>query len=113
MVYAVHMEEQADRASGEVEHVDVTGNRAVREFLQGLARIGKTVHIMVHNSVVAQLLPPGVQTSTLSKDEKATMLDRGRQLVRKARQRNKGVPARKIEQEVRKAVRHVRKQRQR
>jgi hypothetical protein len=49
-----------------------------------------------------------VPASQLSEAEKAELIARGRALVRKARERNKVVPARIIEREVRQAVAEVR-----
>ena len=44
----------------------------------------------------------------LSEAEKARLLQEGRELVRRARERNRGIPARTIAREVRNAVKQVR-----
>lgn len=78
---------------------------AVREFLRGLPFAANGVELELGGRVIGKLIPP----SELSDTEKAALFARGRELVKRARARNKGVPARVLQREVDNAVSAVRR----
>jgi hypothetical protein len=86
-----------------------TVQKPVREFLRGLGTIREPVELVLQGTVVAKLIAP----TELSDAETAALIARGRELVRRARGRNAGVPAQVIEREVRQAVDEVRRRKQR
>ncbi len=81
---------------------------AVKKFLRSLPLTPNGVQLELAGQVIGQFLPP----SEFSAVEKAAVIARGRELVKRARQRNKGVPARVLEREVHEAVKEVRQRRQ-
>lgn len=85
-----------------------TAAPAVKEFVRGL-RVGVDgVELELDGQVLYKLIPP----SQLSEAEKEALLEKGRELVRRARERNKGVPAKVLAREARQAVDEVRRRRQ-
>jgi hypothetical protein len=78
---------------------------AVQQFIRSLARHPEGVELELGGSVLCKLIP----ALQFSEVEKAALLSEGRELVRRARERNQGVPARVIEREVRAAVAAVRR----
>lgn len=77
---------------------------AVKKFVQDLPIGPEGVELELAGKVIGKLIP----AFQLSEAEKGRLIARGRALLRKARNRNKGVPARVIEREVRQAVAEVR-----
>lgn len=75
----------------------------IKEFIRSLPIDGEGVELELGGQVVCQVLPP------LEESEKAALIERGRQLVARSRARNKGVPSKAIEREVREAVDRVRR----
>jgi hypothetical protein len=80
----------------------------VKQFIRNLPVDPEGVELELDGRVLFKLIPP----AQFSDAEKAALLKQGRELVRRARERNKGVPARLIEREVRKAVNTVRRKQQ-
>ncbi len=78
----------------------------VKEFIRSLPLQAGGVQLELGGQVICSVLPPGSQ---LSEAEKSVLLQRGRELVRRSRQRNSGVPERVIEEEVARAVEEVRR----
>lgn len=81
-----------------------TAAPSVRKFIQSLRVDSEGVELAIADRVVCKVVPP----PQLSESEKAALLKKGWELVRRARARNRDVPARVIEAEVRKAVNTVR-----
>jgi hypothetical protein len=77
---------------------------AVKKFVQRFSLGPEGVELELAGRVIGKFVP----ASQLSEAEIAEVIARGRALVRKARARNEGVPARIIEREVRQAVAEVR-----
>lgn len=82
-----------------------TAAPAVKEFLRTLPSDPEGVELELEGTVLYKLIAP----QQLTEPEKRAIIDRGRELVRQARERNKGVPAKVIEREVRQAVDEVRR----
>jgi len=78
---------------------------AVKKFIRSLPIEGDGVQLELEGQVVCTVMPP----SALTDAEKTVLIERGRELVRRSRQRNEGVPAGTIEQEVHQAVDQVRR----
>ena len=74
--------------------------RAVQEFVRSLARRPMVVEIEDEGRVLLRILA----APQLPDEQKPTLLEQGRELVRRARGRNQGVPARTLQKEVRRAV---------
>ena len=87
--------------------IDGAGS-GVKEFIRSLPLQAGGVELELEGRVICNVVPP---SSELSEAEKAILLQRGRQLVRRSRQRNSGVPERVIEEDVARAVDEVRQQR--
>jgi hypothetical protein len=77
---------------------------AVKQFARSLRLHGDGVEVELDGRLLFKIIPP----AQLSESEKARLLQEGRELVRRARARNRGVPARTIAREVRDAVKQVR-----
>ncbi len=84
-----------------------TAAPAVKKFLRDLPAAPNGVELELAGQVIGRFLP----ASELSNVETTALLKRGRELVQRARQRNRGVAARVLEREVQKAVDEVRRQR--
>ena len=78
----------------------------VKDFIRSLSLQGEGVELELEGRVICNVVPPG---NELSEAEKAILFQRGRDLVRRSRQRNSGVPERVIEKEVARAVDEVRR----
>ena len=81
-----------------------TASRTLQQFLRSLQVDAEGVELELNGRVLFKLIPP----LQFSDAEKAAFLRECRELLRRARERNKGVPARVIEREVREAVKTVR-----
>ncbi|MCI0680556.1 MAG: hypothetical protein L0Y71_00510 [Gemmataceae bacterium] len=77
---------------------------AIKQFLRSLPLTKNGVELELGGKVIAHLIP----TSALDEAGKAAVIARGRELVKRARDRNKGVPGRMVEREVRQAIDRVR-----
>jgi hypothetical protein len=78
---------------------------SVRAFIQALPIQAEGLELESQGRVLCTVLPPGV----LSEPDRAVVLERGRELVRRSRERNRGVPEQVLEQEVCQAVEEVRR----
>jgi hypothetical protein len=78
---------------------------AVKEFLRTLNVGNDGVELEIAGQVICKVIP----ALKFSEAEKAALLKERWEMIRKARQRNKSVPANVIEREVREAVDDVRK----
>jgi len=85
--------------------IDGAGS-GVKEFIRSLPLQAGGVELELEGRIICNVVPPG---SELSEAEKAILLQRGRELVRRSRQRNSGVPERVIEEEIARAVDEVRR----
>jgi hypothetical protein len=83
-----------------------TASAAVKKIVQSLPMESDGVELELQGQVVCTVVPPHGFTET---NDAALMLERGRRLVRRARERNKGVPFQVIQREVREAVAEVRR----
>jgi hypothetical protein len=81
-----------------------TASRTVQQFIRSLPVDAEGVELELNGRVLCKVIPP----LQFSDAEKAALIQEGRELMRRARERNKGVPARVIEREVREAVKEVR-----
>jgi hypothetical protein len=77
-------------------------NELVKQFIRSLPIESEGVALELEGRVICKVMPP------VAGNEKLALIDRGRELVRRARERNQGVPARELEREVKKAVDEVR-----
>ena len=78
---------------------------AVREFVRALSTEADGVELELDGKVVCEVLP----AHSLSAAERAALIARGRELSRRARARNQGVPSRTIEREIGDAIDEVRR----
>jgi hypothetical protein len=78
---------------------------AVKRFVRSLRVKAGEVELELNGRVVCRIIPPLEMTT----EEKKTLAEDARKLIRRSQERNKGVPARVIEREVRKAVEEVRR----
>lgn len=78
---------------------------AVRTFIGNLPLDSDGVELEMEGEVVCEVLPPQAVTAA----ERAVLIARGRELAKRARERNKGVPAKVLEGEIEKAVAEVRR----
>jgi hypothetical protein len=81
-----------------------TAAPAVKEFFKSLSIDGNGVGIELGGDLVCKIIPP----SQLSEAEKAAHLADVRDLLRRSRERSKGVSARVIERDIRAAIATVR-----
>lgn len=79
----------------------------VKQFVRSLPVNSEGIELELDGRVICKVVPP-LQTT-----EKQALIERGRELVRRAQQRNQGVPARVVEREVREAVEEVRQRKSR
>lgn len=77
---------------------------SVKKFVRGLRPDSEGIMLELNGQVLCKVIP----ATQFSEAEKMALLERGRELIRQARERNRGVPTRVIEREVRDAVRMVR-----
>ena len=87
-------------------NLDTVG-RAVKEFLRSLPIDQDDVELELNGKVLCKVTRP----DKLSDSEKAELRKKGQELIRRARERNKNIPAKVIAREVDDAVRTVRGQR--
>jgi hypothetical protein len=73
---------------------------AVRQFIRGLVDHPEVVEFEENGRVLLRILA----APRLNAESKTVLLRQGRDLVRRARERNRNVPARTLDKEVRKAV---------
>jgi hypothetical protein len=81
-----------------------TAAPSVRKFVQSLRVDSEGVELAIRDRVVCKVVPP----LQVSEAEKAARLKKGWELIRRAHDRNKDVPAAVIAREVGEAVRMVR-----
>jgi hypothetical protein len=79
--------------------------RAVQQFVRGLVDRPEVVEFEENGRVLLRILA----APQLSTKNKTALLQKGRELVRRARERNRDLPARTLEKEVRQAVNTVRR----
>lgn len=77
---------------------------AVKEFIRKLALSSDGVELELEGKVVCTVTPPFLTA------ERSALVARGRELVRRARERNRGVPSSVLQREVEEAVAEVRRQ---
>jgi hypothetical protein len=88
-------------------HISLDGeNDFVKQFVRSLPIKSEGVDLELDGRVICKVVPP-------HEEIKNALIERGRELVRRARERNRGVPASVIEREVRDAVDEVRRQKSR
>ena len=78
---------------------------AVKDFVRGLPVGPEPVELELKGRVLCTVIP----SLQFSEAERATLLREGRELVRRARERTKNIPAKVIERQVRQAVQVVRR----
>ena len=78
---------------------------AVKRFIKSLKLDHDGVELEADGKIVAKVVPP----TQLSEAEKQAMVDKTWKMIREVRERNRHVPARVIEREVREAVDEVRR----
>ena len=77
---------------------------AVKQFFRSLPSDPEGLELVLGGDVVCKIVGP----QELTQPQKEALFARGRELVRLARDRNKGVSAREIERDVQQAVDEVR-----
>ncbi len=83
-----------------------TESADVKKFLSALPIDPEGVTLELEGRVIGKIIPP----DQLSEAERDAVLRDGLKLMRQSQERNKGVPAKVIEREVREAVDEVRRQ---
>jgi hypothetical protein len=78
----------------------------VKQFFLSLPSDSEEVELLLKGDVICRIIGP----KQLTQDQREALFARGRELVRIARERNRGVPAKVIEREVKQAVDDVRRQ---
>jgi hypothetical protein len=82
-----------------------TASPAVKKFIRSLAIDANGVEVILGGNVVCKIVPPG-QFSDTEKDAKLGVV---RQLLGEARANSKRMPATKVERNIRKALKTIRK----
>ena len=77
---------------------------AVQQFIRTLPATSDGFELAFGDRVIWKLVPP----AQLSESQKSALLAEGKELLRRTRERNEGVPARVIEKEIRDATAMVR-----
>jgi hypothetical protein len=77
---------------------------AVKKFLRDLPRDDEGVELELAGEVICKI----IGADQMSDGEKDALLERGWELIRQVQERNKQVPAKVIQREVRRAVSEVR-----
>jgi hypothetical protein len=77
-------------------------NELVKQFIRSLPLASEAIDLELDGQVICKVVPP------TDDSEQRTMIERGRELVRRARERNRDEPSKVIEREVCEAVRDVR-----
>ncbi len=80
---------------------------AVKKFVRSLPVDHEGLELELDGRVICKIISP----LQLTEEEKQAFIEERWQLIRRARERNKGVPARVIAREVREAVETVRRKR--
>jgi len=89
-----------------MKHINLdTAADDVKEFVSTLPLGDDGVELELDGQVICKVLPP----QGFSEADQAVLIERVRQLVHQARQRNRGVPSKVIEREVGQAVDEVRR----
>ena len=78
--------------------------RSLKEFVRALPLQHEGIELELDGRIVCKIVPP----LQFSEAEKKALVEERWQLIRQAQERNKGVPARIIEREIREAVEAVR-----
>lgn len=78
----------------------------VKDFVRALPLDCGGVDLELEGRVICTVLPP----DRPAVGDSLALIERGRELVRRSRERNRDVPAQTIEREVREAVEQVRRQ---
>ncbi len=81
-----------------------TADVAVKEFIRSLPSADEALELELSGRVVGVFFPPTARSVT----NQTAILERGRELVARARERNAGAPDEEIEREVDVAVTEVR-----
>jgi hypothetical protein len=90
-----------------MQRVTIDGaGQGVREFIQSLPLKAGGVELELEGRVICSVVPPG---KDFSETEKTALLQRGRELISRSRQRNSDVPERVIEEDVSRATGEVRR----
>jgi hypothetical protein len=76
----------------------------IKEFIRTLPIEPDGVELELNGKIICRVVGPHQLTAA----ERAAILERGRELIKRARHRNKGVPAKVLEREVQEAVDEVR-----
>ena len=79
----------------------------VKQFVRGLPVGPNGVELELAGKVVGRVIPPTAIVET----DRAALIARGRELVKRARARNRGVSARTLQREIRAAIADVRERR--
>ena len=79
--------------------------KPVRDFFLKLAGDNESKFLQLNGKPVAMVTPP----YGMNEQEKKELIAEAKELMRRARKRNKGVPAKTIKKEVDTAVAHVRR----
>jgi hypothetical protein len=79
-------------------------SRSVRDFFHKLPIDREGIEIEIDGKVRFKVIPP----EQLSEEEKKSLIDDALRLMRRSQERNKEVPARVIEREIRDAINEVR-----
>ena len=85
-----------------------TADTAIQDFVRGIAGQTHGVELELDGQVICKVIPV-VQFSPAERD---ALIRERRDLMRRARERNKGVPQRVLEREIREAVDEVRSRNQ-
>ena len=86
-----------------VTHINLDReNDLIKQFIRSLPIESQGVALELDGQVICKVVPP------FAEGHEHALIERGRELVRRARERNRGVPARVIEREVREAIDEVR-----
>lgn len=89
------------------KRIDLAKEQPLHDFIKRQGRIREPIELVLGDNIVAKIVSP----TEVSNGKAAAVIARGRELVRQARERNKGVSANVIEREVRQAVSEVRRRR--
>lgn len=77
----------------------------VREFLRSLSIGPQGLNLVLDGQIICKVVPP----LRLSEEEKRSLIERRRELMRQARERTKNVPAREMKRKFDAAINEVRR----
>ena len=77
---------------------------AIKQFVRELPVAPNGVELEIAGKVIGTLIPP----TGFAESDRAALIARGRELVKRARARNTGVSARTLEREIREAIAEIR-----